>query len=396
MPDNDKGFTRRDLAKSAAAGGAFFAMGAMGAGQGRAEVAADKEPAMETTMLDVRAFGAKGDGKADDTAAVQKTIDAAAEKGGAVFVSPGTYLCSTVRTHRNLGIVGIPAWDYRKGGGSVLKLADEKASCLIDLTEGQGVTIDGLSLDGGRLGDGIHGIFMNKPEEKQEDAFRIERTRVYRFMGDGVRLMHVWCFTIRQSSVAANKGDGVFVNGWDGFLSDNWLSGNGGCGFGRGELCSVTMTANRIEWNKEGGILLEGATAYNITGNYVDRSGKAGIAILSSKEWGASKQMAVTGNVIYRSGAQADPDSLDSSHIYIDGAEGVTVVGNVMMAGQDDFRKGTWTPSIGIVYGHMTNCIVKDNTLHNGALKELIRDLGGHGDGVIVKDNVGQLVKAAQ
>ena len=167
MPDNDKGFTRRDLARSAAAGGAFFAMGAMGAGQGRAEEAADKEPAMETTMLDVRAFGAKGDGKADDTAAVQKAFDAAAEKGGAVFVSPGTYLCSTVRTHHNLGIVGIPAWDYHKGGGSCLKLADEKASCLIDLTEGQGVTIDGLSLDGGRLGEGVHGIFMNKPEEKR-------------------------------------------------------------------------------------------------------------------------------------------------------------------------------------------------------------------------------------
>ena len=43
----------------------------------------------------------------------------------------------------------------------------------------------------------------------------------------------------------------------------------------------------------------------------------------------------------------------------------------------------------------MTNCIIKDNTLHNGALKELLRDLGGHGDGVIVKDNVGQLVKAS-
>ena len=236
---------------------------------------------------------------------------------------------------------------------------------------------------------------MNKPEEKQEDAFRIERTRVYRFSGDGIRLIHVWCFTIRQSSVASNRGDGVFVDGWDGFLSDNWLSGNGGCGFGRGELCSVTMTANRIEWNKEGGIILQGATAYNITGNYIDRSGKAGIAILASAQWGLSKQITVTGNILNRSGAQADPDSLDSSHLLLDGAEGLCVVGNVCMAGQDDFRKGSWTPSLGIVCRNLTSAIIRDNTLHNGALKELTRDLGNHGEGVIVKDNVGQVVKPA-
>jgi len=386
---NDKGgVSRRDLAKSAAAGGALFAIGL---GSTSSDI---RGSAMDAGMLDVRGFGAKGDGRADDTQAIQKAIDAAAEAKGAVFVSPGTYLCSTIKTHRNIGLVGIPAWDYRRGGGSVLKLADDKAACLLDITEGAGITVDGLSLDGGRLGDGIHGIFMNKPDEgREEDAFRIERSRVYHFTGDGVRLMHSWCFTLRQSSIAANKGDGVFVNGWDGFLIDNWLSGNGGCGFGRGELCSVTMTANRIEWNKEGGILLQGATAYNITGNYIDRSGKAGIALLSSKEWGVSKQITVTGNVVYRSGKDADPDSLDSSHILLDGVAGLTVVGNVCMAGQDDFKKGAWTPSLGIVCRGLTSAIVKDNALHNGALKELFRDLGGHGDGVIIKDNVGQLAK---
>ena len=128
------GFTRRDIAKAAAAGGAFFAVGGSGAvgatgtpEGGGIESADAGGPAAQTTMLDVRSFGARGDGKADDTAAVQRAIDAAAEVNGAVFVSPGTYACSTVKTRHNVAVVGIPAWDYRKGGGSVLKLIDEKA-----------------------------------------------------------------------------------------------------------------------------------------------------------------------------------------------------------------------------------------------------------------------------
>ncbi|HYM10132.1 MAG TPA: glycoside hydrolase family 28 protein [Bryobacterales bacterium] len=48
-------------------------------------------------FLDVRALGAKGDGSAKDTAAVQRTIDAAAQQGGGVVVFPaGTYLCGTI------------------------------------------------------------------------------------------------------------------------------------------------------------------------------------------------------------------------------------------------------------------------------------------------------------
>jgi len=378
--------SRRDFARGAAMGGAFFAAGA------NIESTGGGGAAMETTMLDVRAFGAKGDGKADDTAAIQKAIDNAAEIKGAVFVSPGTYLCSTVKTRRAVAMVGIPAWDYRRGGGSVLKLADEKAACLLDLTDGQGVTLDGLSFDGGRLGKGIHGIFMNKPEEKQEDAFRIERCRVYRFTGDGVRLMHSWCFSMRQSSIASNGGDGLFVDGWDAFIMDNWLSGNGGCGFGRGELCAVTMTANRIEWNREGGILLQGANSYNITGNYIDRSGKAAITITSSEKWGNSKQITVTGNFLNRSGKDADGDSFDSSQLLLDGVEGLTFVGNVLVAGTDDRRQGKLTPTYAIVYKNCANTVIKDNVLHNASTKELIRDLGGHGDGVIVKDNPGQLM----
>jgi hypothetical protein len=41
----------------------------------------------------------------------------------------------------------------------------------------------------------------------------------------------------------------------------------------------------------------------------------------------------------------------------------------------------------------LESSIVKDNIQHNGAIKQLIADLGEHGEGVIIKDNVGTLRK---
>ena len=51
----------------------------------------------------VRAFGAKGDGKTLDHAAINRAIDAAARMGGGtVVVPPGVYLCGSIRLQSNI------------------------------------------------------------------------------------------------------------------------------------------------------------------------------------------------------------------------------------------------------------------------------------------------------
>lgn len=376
--DRSRRFSRRLLAGGVAGGGLWAAAAADTAQPGGG-------------FLNVRQMGAKGDGKTDDTAAIQKAIDAAAEQGGAVFVPPATYCCGELRMRARVALVGVPGWNYRRGGGSILKLVDEKAASLVNITGADGATIEGLSLDGGRLGN-AHGILLDKPDYgKQEDAFRIERCQVARFRGDGVRLSHVWCFTIRGSMIGHCQGDGVHCVGWDGFLIDTWLSGNTGAGFaGRGSA-SITFTGNRIEWNREGGILVASGSHYNITGNYIDRSGKAGIHLADGK----CKQMTITGNLIYRSGKFAEADSPDSCQIRLEGARGVTVIGNTMNVGRDDGQRGTYSPSYGIVYKGLENCVIKDNVMHDGCLRALLLDKGGHGAGVIVKDNPGCVLQPA-
>jgi len=351
---------------------------------------------MTRREYDVRSFGAKGDGDADDTAAIQKALDAAAGTQGAVYVPGGAYRCGQLTMRAGTGIHGEPAWSFRDSQGSVLKLIDPEAACLLDLTGAYGATVQGLCLHGGDLGGEkpVHGILVDKPDYgKQEDTPRIDACRIERFTGDGIRLERIWCFSVRHSQCFHNGGCGLRVRGWDGFILDNWFSGNAEAGFGAyDENASNTLTGNRIEWNRRCGIAIHGGGHYNITGNYIDRSGRCGIALRTRGE-APCRVIAATGNVIYRSGKPAwgTDDDHDSAHVRLEGCRGVTFCANAMHAGRDDGARGEWSPEYAMVLRGLGESIVKDNVMHEGALKDLVVDLGGHGDGVVVKDNVGSL-----
>jgi hypothetical protein len=377
-------FSRRDVTLGAMLGGASFLMGS---------AVLPAQQGTHATMLDARVLGASGDGKTDDTAALQKALDAAAELSGCVFVPPGVYLTSELHVRPGTALIGIPAWNYGRGGGSVLKLAGAGSKCLLNLTDARGATIDGLSLEGGNLGTGTHGIMTDRTKwGEHEDGFRIERCQVAHFSGDGMHLDCVWCFSVRHCECIDNRGDGMSMRGWDGFILDNWFSGNHGAGFAaRRENASMTFTGNRIEWNEGGNFLIHGGDGYQITGNFFDRAGLCGIALRKNERGRGPTQVTITGNFIKRSGKSANPDSYDSSQIYIEGATGVTCVGNSIWSGRDDGNEGVWSPSYGIVYQGLENCVIRNNTLHDGALRQLMVDLGGHGEGVSVGENPGRL-----
>src|SRR5689334_11371329 len=56
-------------------------------------------------VFDVKTFGAKGDGKALDSPAINKTIEAAAAAGGGTVVFPaGNYRCFSIRLKSNVGL----------------------------------------------------------------------------------------------------------------------------------------------------------------------------------------------------------------------------------------------------------------------------------------------------
>ena len=133
-----------------------------------------------------------------------------------------------------------------------------------------------------------------------------------------------------------------------------------------------------------------GSDSYQITGNLFDRAGTCNLALRKGPKY-PFRQSAVTGNNFRRSGKLAAADTHASSHILMDGCWGVTCTGNTFLSGRDDGGTGVYSPSYGIVYGGLENCVLANNILHDGALRELMVDLGGHHGGVIIHDNPGRV-----
>jgi len=133
-------------------------------------------------------------------------------------------------------------------------------------------------------------------------------------------------------------------------------------------------------------VLIIGGNGYNITGNFLDRAGTCGLAIVRGV------QMAITGNFVKRSGKNAAPGSHDSSQIRLEQARGITCCGNNLQVGRDDGGKRVWSPSYGVIYKELQNCVISNNVMHEGAIDQLMLDLGGHAEGAVVKDNPGSLV----
>ena len=347
------------------------------------------------TMFDITEFGAVGDGITNDTAAVQAALDAAAECSGCVTVPPGRYLVGRLNMHgRGVSLQGVSAWTYRNDGASVFLLADENTDCMIDVSGAFGCAVRGLCLNGCGLGNQIHGIKLYWEEYNgggEEDTPTVDDCRIGNFSGDGVHFEHVWCFSVRHSMLHRNGGAGLYMDGWDAFILDNWFSENRGGGFmGGAQATSITFTGNRIEWNQIGGVVIRRGTAINLTGNYFDRSFGPGLRLGGGE--GTMKNVTVTGNVFHRNGAYDSGEELaetEACHVLMDRVFGTTVCTNTFRAMRGDGAKGEYSPARGFVLRDCKDCIVKDNALYQGYMEEEHLLLGAN-EQCIIRDNVGR------
>src|ERR1700756_1482004 len=65
-------------------------------------------PGSTTTFLDVRSYGAKGDGVTDDQPAIQRALSAAQATNASVYFGPGTYLL--VSSAMPAGQLALSSW----------------------------------------------------------------------------------------------------------------------------------------------------------------------------------------------------------------------------------------------------------------------------------------------
>lgn len=350
-------------------------------------------------VFDITSFGAVGDGQTDCTAAVQEALDAAAVCQGKVVVPPGVYLVGHLHMHgRCVSLEGCSSWSFRSDGASEFRLNTADTDCMIDVSGAFGCLIKGMTLNGGRLGENIHGIKLWWEQYNggsQEDTPTVDDCCVGNFSGDGLHFAHVWCFSLRHSMLHRNGGAGLYIDGWDAFIIDNWFTANDNGGIMGGPVvASITCTGNRVEWNKRGGFILPCGDSYNITGNFFDRSFGPAVE-LGSDETGVDL-VTVTGNIFRRSGAYPEGEPFEdadmSCHVRLRRCTGTVVSGNTMRVGRNDGGGGVLSPDRSFIIENCSECVVKDNTMHRGSLMENM-DLRGDNDTCVIRDNVGSLAE---
>lgn len=354
---------------------------------------------MNNTFI-ITDFGAKGDGVTDCTSAIQTALDKASDCMGSVIVPPGRYSVGKLHMHgRAVSLVGTPAWSFGSDGASIFTLNDNTVDCMLDISGAFGCTIKGMCLDGNHcMGNGIHGIKLYWEKYNggsEEDTPTVDECRVGNFSGDGLHFEHVWCFSVRHSMIHRNKGAGLYIDGWDAFILDNWFSANLGGGIMGGPVvASITCTGNRVEWNHRGGFILPNGDSYNITGNFFDRSFGPALEIGGNST--SVRMVTVTGNIFRRSGARQENSPLlpqeMSCHLNMQRCTGAVVSGNSARVGTDDGGVGVVTPDYGFIVTDCTECIIKDNALASASLVENMV-LNGDNSTCIIRDNIGTIQK---
>jgi hypothetical protein len=107
-------------------------------------------PPTSPLVLNVRQEGAKGDGRTDDTAALQAAFDKIAGTGGTVFVPDGVYMVDAVSEERRLKIKDDTT--VKLSSGATLKVIPNGAKTyfLLTIAGSSNVTVTGGTLEGDR------------------------------------------------------------------------------------------------------------------------------------------------------------------------------------------------------------------------------------------------------
>lgn len=361
--------------------------------------------AQTTAFLNIMDFGAKGDGVTDDTPALLKAMEAATQREGTVYFPQGNYAIHPVKVPNHITLLGYSAWSYSNKdktdddyiGKTILTALSGNARALLDFENGRGIRIIGLTLDGKQLGKGMHGIYTRHRGCEQNNC--IEDCRIQNFSGSGIRLERTWVFSVRRNLIMRNGEHGIdLTGGYDGWVIDNQLTANKGAGlFARGVpeegmtqeqindikffgTASVMVTTNRVEWNRIGGIILNGSNSMQITGCAIDHNFGPGIKITNGTAH------TVSGNLVRSNGAQKKGD--DCSQIWLENVNGVSVTGNTLW-GWYNRKEGVFDypfPFYGIIAKNLDGCVISGNAMYHAASKEGISDRGGN-ESSIIKDN---------
>lgn len=154
----------------------------------------------EAGQVDVKAFGAKGDGKADDTAAIQAAVDAAfARGGGTVLFPPGTYVVTSVGIRPGIRYSGYGAAIKRPPGQDKFVRtfnAAKEGYLYSGDADSPPLIIEGFVFDGSRA------------EQGEYDQYQLEQAHLVFLMADPARPGRLRA-TVRDCHFQESVADGL-------------------------------------------------------------------------------------------------------------------------------------------------------------------------------------------
>ncbi|GGR39774.1 hypothetical protein GCM10010251_65530 [Streptomyces aurantiogriseus] len=283
------------------------AAGVLAAASGAGTASAAEEAAPTPTDLgwhDVRAYGAKGDGTTDDTAAIQKALDAC-EPGNTVYLPVGQY-----RTSAPIRIPPAVTLQGTHGGGEnewgtpdpefglkpLPGFTGEAVVLILDQLKGGysrpaleprifQLTIDGSALPrAGAEVDGIRAV-------GQIQHVQLRDVQVRKVTGIGINTTYntavpkgpqaPFCLHFERVSVLWTGSFGIALNNCtDSVLQDVYVLGCNGAGWWIAGTGNSTFTNCRAEWSgKEGFLLKDWSGVMQFTGCSTDRNTYDGIKV---------------------------------------------------------------------------------------------------------------------
>jgi polygalacturonase len=229
--------------------------------------------------IDVRTFGAKGDGVTDDTAAIQAARDAAGAK--TVSFPAGTYLVTDIRNT-------VAGQKWLLDAGATIKLADGSDTHTLWLT-GEGSSIEGGAIDGNKANQTAngHGIVITGSRCTVRGV-RVENTRRY-----GIYALDADRITIAECDVIDSGETGITVEASAG--SDRYKSRVFDNHIDRSSLGSGVVGGGIKINGNEAGINTERVI---IRGNQVDMpSSPVSGAANCIELWGGGGRAAISDNI---------------------------------------------------------------------------------------------------
>jgi hypothetical protein len=293
--------------------------------------------------VDVKWFGAKGDGVADDTAAIQAALTYVQTNNLCLYIPSGTYVFTSTLNFDSAG------WAIKgeETASTVLKFNGDGVA-ISDL--GYNTSFEKFTLD---AGTGAHTIGWNsdRTDTTGNQSIRVQEVTINGFSNDwGLYITNGWKMTFDRVRVSGCS-NGIYMGEASGPVNDVTLNScdlariaNTCLRLGRGASNRVyggnysgdSVTANSVGIlctdsndacvidgpyieNKDVGIQIEGSRNLNINGVFVNGTGPStGVKVLGAKRGSISEVFAknCAYAVILGDGAGAEPEWTNISGLY--------------------------------------------------------------------------------